>query len=147
MKVELIRKNEAFHFDAYNEAGNVLSMDANKEIGGEEKGFRPMQTILAGLGACSAIDVLQILKKQRQTVEHCSISIEAEREKGKDVAVFETIHVHFRLSGLLQAEKIEKALSLSFEKYCSVAAILEKTASISYSYEIQQAKKDNNESI
>ncbi len=139
MKIELIRKNDAFHFDAYNEAGNVLSMDANAEIGGEEKGFRPMQTLLAGLGGCSAIDVLQILKKQRQEVTHCSIGIEAERETGKDIALFTSIHVHFRLSGVLQAEKVEKALRLSFEKYCSVAAILEKTAQIEYSYEIQQA--------
>lgn len=139
MKIELIRKNEGFHFDAYNESGNVISMDANAEIGGEEKGFRPMQTLLAGLGGCSAIDVLQILKKQRQQLTHCSISIEADRETGKDMNLFKTIHVHFRLSGVLQAEKVEKALRLSFEKYCSVAAILEKTAQIEYSYEIQQA--------
>lgn len=139
MKIELIRKNDAFHFNAFNEAGNALAMDANAAIGGQEKGFRPMETLLAGLGGCSAIDVLQILKKQRQHVAHCSISIEATREEGKEISVFKTIQVHFRLSGTLQAEKVEKALSLSFEKYCSVAAILEKTANIEYSYEIQQA--------
>jgi putative redox protein len=139
MKVELIRKNDAFHFDAYNEAGNVVSLDANEQIGGEGKGFRPMETLLAGLGGCSAIDVLLILKKQRQQVAHCSITIEANRKEGELISVFEKIHVHFRLSGNLLPEKVEKALSLSFDKYCSVAAILDKTAQIEYSYEIQQA--------
>ena len=108
-------------------------MDAGENIGGHNKGVRPMQMLIMGLGGCSAIDVVLILKKQRQVIENFEISIDAEREKDKEPALWENIEVHFKLKGQIDKEKAERAVQLSMEKYCSVSKTLEIAgAKISY---------------
>ena len=96
-----------------------------------------MQLLLAGIGGCSAIDVINILKKQRQTLTGLSISVEGERESGKTTNVFTKIHLHYVLSGELDLRKVERALELGVNKYCSVGEMLKKSAGITYSYEVQ----------
>ncbi len=136
MKIELKRKNNAFHMEAANEDGQTLQMDASAEIGGEGKGMRPNQLLLAGLGGCSSIDVIQILKKQRQPLEDIQVRVEGERQKDVVPSLFERINVHFILKGNLDESKVQRAIQLSMEQYCSVAKTLEKTAKITSSYKI-----------
>ena len=137
MKVELRRVNNAFHFEAVGVAGVPVHMDASPDIGGENAGARPMEMILMGLGGCSAIDIVLILQKQRQVIKDMAISIEGERVPNETPSVFSKIHVHYTFTGDLQVEKVARAIELSMEKYCSVTAILNKTAVITHSFTIE----------
>ncbi len=125
MRIELKRVDGDFHFEAKSETGNIVSMDASENIGGQNKGVRPMQMLIMGLGGCSAIDVALILKKQKQQVDEFAISIDAERETGKEPALWEKVEIHFQLKGNIDKEKADRAVALSVEKYCSVAKTLE----------------------
>jgi putative redox protein len=124
MKIQLKRKNKAYHFEAENEDGATLQLDGTPSIGGENKGFRPMQLLLAGMGGCSAIDIGIILNKQKQVIEDFRIEIDAERESGKEPAVWENAHLIFYLKGAIDPDKAKRAVDLSMEKYCSVAETL-----------------------
>ena len=137
MKVHLKRINDAVLMEAENGEGHSVRIDGSEVIGGTQGGFRPMQLILVALGGCSAIDVSSILKKQRQNLSGLSITVDGERESGKIPAVFNKIHLHYALTGDLDHNKVEKALHLGIIKYCSVSEILNKTAHITYSYEIR----------
>jgi putative redox protein len=125
MRIELKRLDDAFHFEAMSETGNVAHMDAGENIGGSDKGVRPMQMLLMGLGGCSAIDIVLILKKQKQIIEDFTISIDGEREEGKEPSLWKTVQIHFKLKGQIDIEKAERAVQLSMEKYCSVSKTLE----------------------
>ncbi|MBX7094946.1 MAG: OsmC family protein [Flavobacteriales bacterium] len=139
MKIKVHRENDKFHFRAHNESGNTIDMDANPAIGGEGKGARPMELLLAALGGCSGIDVVSILQKQRQVASDIDIEIHGEREAGKEPSLFKSIEVIFRLQGELDADKVKRAVELSMDKYCSVAKTLEPTASIRYRIEVNGA--------
>ncbi len=136
MEIKLKRLDDAYQMVALNESGNSIIMDGSPAIGGGNKGMRPMQTLLAALGGCSAIDVISILNKQRQILDDIHIEIKAAREPEAVPSLFTEIHVHYKLFGELKPEKAERAIQLSMEKYCSVAKTLEKTAKITWSYEI-----------
>lgn len=116
--------------EASNEDGNILEMDGSKEIGGEGKGMRPMQLLLAAVGGCSSIDVLLMLEKQKQKVETFDVEIEGETEKVEDHKLFRTICLHFKLTGEVDISKASRAIRMSLEKYCSVSKTLEPTAVI-----------------
>lgn len=137
MKITLHRINDAYHMQARNASGNTIDMDSSPALGGENKGMRPMETVLVALAGCSTIDVIALLEKQRQTLQDILVSVEAEREEHKVPALFTKIHLTYQLTGDLDPKKVERALSLSIDKYCSVAKMLEKTAVISYSYTIE----------
>jgi putative redox protein len=136
MRIEINRVNNAVHLEAVNEFGNIISIDGALQMGGTNAGFRPMQLLLSGLGACSAIDFINILKKQRQGLRDIKIIIDGDREDKPSPSVFTNIHMHFKLLGNLNAQKVERALDLCINKYCSVGKMLGKTAKITFSYEI-----------
>lgn len=136
MKIQLKRLDQAFHMQATNEAGNTVTSDGAEKIGGSGKGMRPMEMLISSLGSCSAIDVIQFLKKMRQPLEHIELEIDAERDPEAVPSLFTKVHIHYRLKGALDTRKAEKAVSMSVDKYCSVARILEKTAEISWSVEV-----------
>lgn len=142
MRITLERKNKAVHLQAVNQDGARIDIDGAPDIGGENKGLRPMQLLLAGLGSCSTMDIVSILKKQKQDLHDIGVVIDGEREKEKTPSLFEEIHVHFILTGNLDEKKVKRAVDLSMNTYCSVSKIIEKTARITYSYEI---KNTNNE--
>lgn len=125
MRIELKRLDDAFHFEAISETGNVAHMDAGENIGGHNKGVRPMQMLLMGVGGCSAIDVVMILKKQKQVIDSFEITIDGEREQGIEPSLWKTVEIHFKLKGKIEKEKAERAVQLSIEKYCSVSKTLE----------------------
>jgi putative redox protein len=141
MKVAIKQQNGMFHFQGKNSAGIEVNIDANPEIGGENKGVRPMELLLYGVGGCTAIDAVLILKKQKQDVTNISIEIEGEREKIGESTPFKKMHVHFIIEGRnLSPTKIEKAISLSMEKYCSASKTLEGNVEITNGYEIIETK-------
>ncbi|HAS44942.1 MAG TPA: osmotically inducible protein OsmC [Microscillaceae bacterium] len=141
MKIEVERLNDAFHMQATNEQGNTIQLDSNPENGGHDLGFRPMQLMLAGIGGCSTIDIVDIMKKQRENLEDVKVTVTAEREKDKTPALFTSIHLHYKLFGDISQEKAQRAVELSMDKYCSVAKILEKTAKITYDFEVIATQK------
>lgn len=125
MKVTLTRLDDAFHFEARGEGGVSMHFDASPDIGGHGLGVRPMQALLMAVGSCSAIDVLSILKKQRQHVTGCHIEIDGARQQGQEPSLWERVHVIFLLEGEIAPEKAQRAVQLSMEKYCSVSKTLE----------------------
>jgi len=123
-------------FMAETESGHALIMDGAPEVGGRNLGPRPMETVLAGTGGCSAYDVVTILRKSRQPVKHCEVRIEAERA-ADDPKIFTRIHFHFVITGSgVKKEQVERAIHLSAEKYCSASIMLAKTARITHDFEI-----------
>ena len=136
MKIDIARQNNAYHMLASNDESNTVSIDGSPEIGGEGKGMRPMQLILSGIGSCSAIDVISILKKQKQDLQDIKIEVTGDREEGKIPAVFTKIHLHFRVYGDLDETKVARAVKLSMDQYCSVSKMLENSVEITYDYEI-----------
>lgn len=138
MEIELTRKNEAFHFQAVGASNVEVNIDASENIGGQNKGARPMELLLMGLGGCTAIDVILILKKQRQTITDLKIKVSGTRETipGTEMTPFKAINIHFMFEGELSPEKAQKAIALSMEKYCSATAQFSATATITHSLAI-----------
>ena len=122
--IELERASGEFGFQVKDANGHTLHTDTSSDKGGTDFGFRPMQLILGGLGSCSAIDMVSILKKQRQKVDDFKIKIEAEREQGKIPSLWKSAEVTFELYGDIDIDKANKAADLSMDKHCSVAETL-----------------------
>ncbi len=139
MQVELNRVDGDFHFEALGGDKVAVHIDASAAVGGTNAGARPMELILMGLGGCSAIDIILILKKSKQVVEDFRIVIEGLREADANPSPFLKIHLKYILKGTLKKEKVEQAIKLSMEKYCSVTTMLEKTAEITWSCEIENS--------
>ncbi|HLX92930.1 MAG TPA: OsmC family protein [Puia sp.] len=125
-KIEVDRRGGEFGFEAKDSGGHTVRIDTSPETGGTNYGVRPMQMLLMAIGGCSGIDIVSILKKQRQTVDHFHLEVTGEREQGKDATLWTRIHIIFHLTGLIDFDKARKACELSMGKYCSVAATLRK---------------------
>ncbi len=132
MKISIKRTDNDFAMEAKNEEGNTITMDGPPNLGGHNSGFRPTQLLLAAVGGCSAIDVVMILKKQKQRIDSFEIEVDGEKEKVEEYSLFKDITIHFKLKGEIELEKAERAVQLSIEKYCSVSKTLEPTAKINY---------------
>jgi putative redox protein len=123
-------------FVAETGSGHLLTMDGAPDGGGRNLAPRPMETVLAGTGACAAYDVVLILKRGRHAVGGCRVQLSAERAS-TDPKVFTRIRMHFVIAGQqLDAQAVARAVALSHEKYCSATAMLAKTAQIEVSHEI-----------
>ena len=121
-------------------SGHAVVMDGPPELGGHNLGLRPMEMVLLGMGGCTAVDVLHILKKARQSVSDCVVELTGERA-ATDPKVFTQIHVHFIVTGKALSEaQVKRAVALSAEKYCSASIMLGKTAEITHTYEIHEAQ-------
>ena len=123
-------------FVGESDSGHSVVMDGAAEAGGRNLGVRPMEMLLLGLGGCTGFDVVSILHKSRQQIVDCEVEIEAERAESIP-KVFTRIHLHFIVSGRdLDPKKVEKAVQLSADKYCSASRMLEKTAEITHDFEV-----------
>ncbi|TNE64301.1 MAG: OsmC family protein [Alphaproteobacteria bacterium] len=121
-------------------SGHAVVMDAGASSGGLDHGIRPMEMLLLGMGGCSSIDVVMILKKARQKITDCWVELDAERADDHP-KVFKKIHAHFVLTGQdLDKKHVERAIQLSMEKYCSASAQLAALATITTDYEIRAAE-------
>ena len=117
-------------------SGHSITMDGPPEIGGDNLGVRPMEMLLLGVAGCTMIDVVTTLKKMRQELTNCETKLSAERAD-EHPKVFTDIHIQFIVKGQdLDPKKVEKAITLSAEKYCSASIMLGKTASITHDFEI-----------
>ena len=130
---------EGVSFAGQSESGHTVVMDGPPDAGGKNLGVRPMEMLLLGMGGCSAFDVLHILRKSRQHVTDCVAEIDATRAD-TDPKVFTRIHMHFVVTGKgLDAKRVEQAIKLSAEKYCSASIMLGKVAEVTHDFEIADA--------
>lgn len=124
MKVELKRVNDAVHFEASAPSTRIkVHIDGSPEIGGEGLGVRPMEMVLMALASCSSLDLVSILKKQKQDLQDISVSVEGERREELP-PVFTKINMSFTLKGDIDPAKAERAAELAVQKYCSVHDML-----------------------
>ncbi len=131
-----VRLNEGVSFVAESGSGHAMVIDGAPDAGGRNLGPRPMEVVLMGTAACSAFDVVLILRRGRQDITDCIAEVEADRAE-TDPKVFTRIHMHFKLTGRnLDPDKVRRAIELSAEKYCSASAMLAKTAQITHDFEI-----------
>lgn len=136
MHIELKRANDAFHLVATNADGQVAHIDNAPGEGGQHLGVRPMEMVAMAAAGCSSMDVLSILRKQRQTVTTYRVAVDAERDTEQTPAVFTHLKLHFIIEGEVDAKKAQRAIELSLGKHCSVSRMLEKTAAITFAYTI-----------
>jgi len=123
-------------FSAQTGSGHLVNMDGAPEAGGKNLAPRPMELLLAGAGGCSAFDVVLILQRASQAVSACDVNLQAERAT-EDPKVFTKINLHFTVKGKdLDPTKVDRAVKLSHDKYCSATAMLAKTAELTYSVEV-----------
>ena len=127
IEINLHRVQGDFGFEAKDANGHTVQLDTSDETGGNNFGVRPMQMLLMGLGGCSAIDIVMILKKQRQNIEDFAIKITGERVPGKEPSLWANAKIIFILKGDIDKEKATRACELSMNKYCSVAETLKKS--------------------
>lgn len=133
-----VRWHDGMSFIAETGSGHMIAMDGPPDAGGRNLAPRPMETVLAGTGGCTAFDVVMILKRSRQQVTDCAVKLTAERAE-TDPKVFTRINMHFVVTGKsLKPEAVERAVNLSAEKYCSASIMLAKTAEITHSFEIAE---------
>jgi putative redox protein len=131
-----IKWKDGASFVAESGSGHTVLMDGPPEAGGKNSGPRPMEMLLMGTGGCASFDVVMILKKSRQDISDCVVEIEAERAP-QEPKVFTRIHFHFILTGKkLNRGQVERAITLSAEKYCSASIMLAKTAELTHDFEI-----------
>ncbi len=134
-----IKLAEGMTFVAESGSGHAVVVDAAADIGGKNLGARPMELVLMGTGACTAIDVVHILRKARQPITDCVVELEAVRAD-EDPKVFTSIHLHYVVTGKgLARSQVERAIKLSKEKYCSATIMLAATAAITFDYEVREA--------
>jgi len=128
---------DGMRFVATDSTGHSIVMDASKQVGGEGSGFSPLQLLLAALGGCTGIDIVDIMRKQRQTVDDLEIIVSGERVK-EPPRIYNKIHVEYRVKGKDIKEKaVQRAIRLSEEKYCSVGAMLRAKAEVTSNYIMQ----------
>ena len=135
MNISLIWLQDAA-FEATNAHERRIVFDGPSEYGGKNAGMRPMEGMLSAAAACSAFDVVNILKKSRQKLSALGVQVEAARAPSPP-AVFTRIHLHFTLGGELRAAAVARAVQLGVEKYCSALAMLNKTATVTHSWKIE----------
>ena len=123
-------------FEGTADSGHRVVMDGPPEFGGRNRGIRPMEMLLIGLGGCSAFDVVHMLRRGRVEISECEVELEAERA-AKDPKVFKRIHLHFVVSGKNVPEsKVRRAVQLSAEKYCSASIMFSQVARVTHDFEI-----------
>ena len=138
MKISLQRINDDYLFECTNAEGNKILLDNTSEP--DAKGVSPMEGVLMAVAGCSGIDMVSILKKQRQIIEDFSAQVEGERVQVDDAKPFKNIIVRFFLTGNIDPKKALKAAELSFEKYCSVSKTLEPNVTVSYEVFVNKEK-------
>ncbi|WFE69298.1 OsmC family protein [Thiomicrospira sp. R3] len=135
-KIATVKWLDNLCFVGQTSSGHAVVMDGPPDIGGQNLGPRPMEMVLLGLGGCTAVDVIMMLKKSNQAVVDCHVEVSAERAETIP-KVYTKIHVHYVVKGRgLNEAKVARAVNLSSEKYCSVSKMLEQSAEVTHDFEI-----------
>ncbi|OWK74688.1 disulfide bond formation regulator [Flavobacteriaceae bacterium JJC] len=140
MKITLNRINDDYLFECTNQAGNKILLDNTSQPNAQ--GVSPMESVLMAVAGCSGIDMVSILKKQRQEITAFSAEVEGERVQVDEAKPFKTILVKFFLEGTVDPKKAQKSAELSFEKYCSVSKTLEPNVTVNYEVYVNGEKAD-----
>ena len=138
MKITLNRINDDYLFECANQAGNKILLDNTSQPNAQ--GVSPMESVLMAVAGCSGIDMVSILKKQRQEITAFSAEVEGERVQVDEAKPFKTILVKFFLEGDIDPKKALKAAELSFEKYCSVSKTIEPNVTVDYEVYVNSEK-------
>ena len=136
MKITLKRINKAVLFEAKNERGHTVRIEGGRSVGGEDTAPYPTEYLMISQAACTAVDIVELLKKMHQPLEHLEIETEGQRAQDQIPKIFTGIHLHYKLYGDIKKSKAEKAISMSVEKYCTVSKMIDQVAKITYSFEI-----------
>lgn len=136
MNISLKRVNDTVRFEATNARGHKVLIEGSKNIGGEDLAPSPTEYLVMSHAACTAIDVVELLKKMRQPLTHLEIESDSERAQDQVPKLFTHIHLHYKIYGNVKKAKAEKAISLSIEKYCTVSRMIDHIAKITHSFEI-----------
>jgi len=147
MEVVLKRTALPMKLEATNERGLGVVMDAGPALGGSNQGYRPMELVLAALAGCSSMDVIHILGKQRQNLVDIEVRAQGEREPEATPSPFVKLHLHFSLRGEIDEAKALRAVDLAVKKYCSVGAMLEHSAPVTFSLEVNSHAVQIEESL
>lgn len=137
MKIDITRKNENVLFEVKSGSNAIAFVDGSTEIGGVDGGIRPMEMVLAAVATCSAFEIVNILKKQRQRIDVFTISVEGKREKKQTSNPFSQIHIVFNLEGEISAQKANRAADLAINKYCSAKASLHPDIKVTFDINIK----------
>jgi|SRR5687768_11287767 len=140
MKITLRRLNNGVLFEAANERGHTVLIEGGRSVGGEDTAPYPTEYLMISQAACTAVDIVELLKKMHQPLEHLEIETEGQRAQDQIPKIFTGIHLHYRLYGNIKKAKAEKAISMSVEKYCTVSKMIDQVATITYSFEILPGK-------
>ena len=135
MEIQLNRVDENYRMKATNNRGDILYTDGTASIGASERGWRPMELLLVSLAGCSCIDLISVLKKQRQDIQDVKIDLSGTRRPGTP-SPYESIALHFTFTGKIKPEKVDKAIELTKGKYCSVYFSLHPDIDVRYTYDI-----------
>ena len=135
-----IQWNGSVQFTGTPGSGHAVSIDGPPELGGQDRGIRPMELMLLGVGGCTSFDVVNILRRGRQDILDCVTEIDADRAQ-TDPKVFTRIHLHFRITGRgVNRRRVERAIALTAEKYCSASIMLERAGvAVSHDFELIEA--------
>ena len=133
MRVSLNRVNQDYLFEVTNDNGHKVLLDNKSKKEGKVEGVSPMELLLMALAGCSSIDIIEILNKQKINPKDVKMDVEGDRIPGLVPSLFNKIKVNVRLEGEISPDKAKRAVSLSFNKYCSVAKTLENSTPIKYS--------------
>ena len=136
MKIHLKRVNDSVLFEATNGRGHTVRIEGSRNIGGTDSAPSPTEYLTMSQAGCTAIDVVELLKKMRQPLNHLEMETEAHRDPNRIPKVFTGIHLHYRLYGNVMPEKAEKAITMSIEKYCTVSKMIDQVAKITHSFEV-----------
>jgi putative redox protein len=140
MKIHLKRVNESVLFEASNARGHTVRIEGSRNIGGTDSAPSPTEFLMMSHASCTAIDVVELLKKMRQSLIHLEIEVDAQRAENEVPRVFRTIHLHYKIYGQVTSVKAEKAITMSIEKYCTVSKMIDQIAKITHSFEILKAE-------
>lgn len=138
MKIYLKRVNNSVLFEATNGRGHTVRIEGSRDIGGTDSAPSPTELLMMSQAGCTAIDVVELLKKMRQPLHHIEIETDGYRDPNRIPKVFTGIHLHYKLYGNVLPEKAEKAISMSIEKYCTVSKMIDHVAKITHSFEVIQ---------
>lgn len=132
MKIKINRVNQAVHFVAQNTTDSEVHIDGVESIGGQNLGMRPMELLLTAFATCSALDVVEILKKQRQELIDMEIEVEGQRHEVEKTNPFKSIDIKFNLKGNIDRNKAERAVALATKDYCSVRASMDPNIEVNH---------------
>ena len=136
MKITLKRIDNAVLFEASNERGHKVLVEGDHSVGGQDRAPYPTEYLMISQAACTAVDVVELLKKMRQPLSHLEIEAEGKRAQNQVPKIFTGIHLHYKIYGNVSYAKAEKAIQMSIEKYCTVSKMIDQIAAITFSLEI-----------